>query len=139
MSDIEQVADASGILALVIRAGATSDATAFLTSSDSAFQAGFVVYPANGRVKPHVHLPVARHIEGTAEFLLVRSGRCVVDIYSADRRIVATRELGPGDAVLSLGGGHGFRMLADTVLLEIKQGPYNLAEKERFEDEGGPE
>jgi len=30
-----------------------------------------------------------------------------------------------------VGGGHGFRMQEDTVLLEIKQGPYlGLGEKE---------
>ena len=32
-----------------------------------------------------------------------------------------------------VGGGHGFRMIEDTVLFEIKQGPYGgPAEKERF-------
>jgi hypothetical protein len=31
-------------------------------------------------------------------------------------------------------GGHGFRMLEDTVLLEVKQGPYGgQAEKSRFD------
>ena len=29
-----------------------------------------------------------------------------------------------GDIVLLLGGAHGFRMLEDTVLFEVKQGPY---------------
>jgi hypothetical protein len=38
-----------------------------------------------------------------------------------------------GDVVVLLDGGHGFRMLEDTVLLEIKQGPYSgLGEKEQF-------
>ena len=47
--------------------------------------------------------------------------------------LVATRELLPGDIMLMVGGGHGFRMLEDTVLLEVKQGPYTgLDEKERF-------
>jgi hypothetical protein len=32
-----------------------------------------------------------------------------------------------------VGGGHGFRMLEDTLLLEVKQGPYlECEEKERF-------
>jgi hypothetical protein len=47
--------------------------------------------------------------------------------------LVATRELGPGDAVLTLAGGHGFRMTEDTVLLELKQGPFLAGrDKERF-------
>jgi len=55
-------------------------------------------------------------------------------MYGDDKALVASRELGAGDLVVSLAGGHGFRMLEDTVLLEVKQGPYGgLAEKERFE------
>ena len=47
--------------------------------------------------------------------------------------LIATRELATGDVMLMVGGGHGFRMLEDTVLLEVKQGPYTgVAEKERF-------
>ena len=134
MTSIEQIADGGTTLAYLISHDATSDKTEFFTSDDSTFQAGFVVYPAGGRVEAHVHLPVVRQVVGTSELLVVRSGRCIVDIYSDDRRLVASRELLPGDAVLSVGGGHGFRMLEDTVLFEVKQGPYGgLAEKERFD------
>ena len=35
--------------------------------------------------------------------------------------------------MLMIDGGHGFRMLEDTVFLEVKQGPYTgVDEKERF-------
>jgi len=35
--------------------------------------------------------------------------------------------------MLMVTGGHGFRMLENTVFLEVKQGPYTgLEEKERF-------
>ena len=72
-------------------------------------------------------------IRGTSEVLIVRRGRCEVDIYNDERQIVATRELRLGDVMIMVGGGHGFRMLEDTVLLEVKQGPYTgVDEKERF-------
>ena len=131
---IELVAHGGVTLAYVIRHDATSDETAFFTSDESTFQAGFVVYPAGGHVPAHVHMPVVRRVVGTSELLIVRSGRCIVDIYADDRRLVASREMLPGDAVLSVGGGHGFRMTEDTVLFEVKQGPYGgLGEKERFD------
>lgn len=134
MTRIEAIADGGTTLAYLIRRDATSHTTEFFTPDDSAFQAGFVVYPAGGHVEPHVHLPVVRRVVGTSELLLVRSGRCIVDLYSEDRRLVASRDLEAGDAVLSVGGGHGFRMTEDTVLFEVKQGPYGgLAEKERFD------
>jgi hypothetical protein len=64
---------------------------------------------------------------------MVKKGRCLIDIYNNDRELVATRELYPGDLMLMVGGGHGFRMLEDTVFLEVKQGPYTgEEEKERF-------
>lgn len=134
MTSVEQIIDDAMVLAYVIRVNVTSDTTEFFTSDDSNFQAGFVVYPEGGQVQPHLHLPVTRRVVGTSELLMVRSGRSIVEIYADDRRLVASRELLPGDAVLSVGGGHGFRMLEDTVLFEIKQGPYGgPAEKERFD------
>ena len=46
---------------------------------------------------------------------------------------VATREITAGDVVLLIGGGHGFRMLENTLFLELKQGPYlGVDEKVRF-------
>jgi hypothetical protein len=136
---IESIVDGGVTLAYVIRSDTTAQSTTFFTSDDSAFQAGFVVYPAGGRVQAHAHLPIVRNVVGTSELLLVRSGRCFVDIYADDHQLVASRELQPGDAVLSVGGGHAFRMTEDTVLLEVKQGPFGGgAEKERFDtDENG--
>ncbi len=43
-----------------------------------------------------------------------------------------------GDILVLVSGGHGFRMLEDTVLMEVKQGPYTgLKEKERFDYDPG--
>ena len=54
-----------------------------------------------------------------------------LDIFNDDQQLIATRELRTGDVVILVNGGHGFRMQEDTVLLEIKQGPYlGLGEKE---------
>jgi hypothetical protein len=79
-------------------------------------------------------LPIVRSVVGTAELLLVRSGRCIVDIYDDGRALVTSRQLETGDLVILMTGGHGFRMLEDTVLLEVKQGPYGgQAEKSRFD------
>lgn len=129
-----EVVVADGItLAYVIRAEAAPERTTFVTGDDANLQVGFVVYPAGGEVQPHEHLPVEREIVGTAEVLFVRTGRCQADLYDGKRERVETIELAAGDTIVLLAGGHGFRMVEDTVLLEVKQGPYiGLAEKERF-------
>ena len=42
-------------------------------------------------------------------------------------------EVQEGDFVLLLGGGHGIKFREDTILLEVKQGPYKgESEKTRF-------
>jgi hypothetical protein len=133
MTGIEIVQDQGATLAYLIRHDTSSRTTEFFTSDDDTFQGGFVVYPSGGQVQAHIHLPIKREVVGTSELLMVRSGRCYVDIYSDDHRLVATLELEAGDGVLSLRGGHGFRMIEDTVLFELKQGPFvGPAEKERF-------
>ena len=138
-SAIEAICEDGKPFAYVVRANATEEATTFFTGDDAAFQAGFVVYPAGGSVVAHAHLPVVRTIVGTSEVLIVRQGRCIVDLYGDDRSLVASRELRAGDLVISLGGGHGFRMLEETVLFEVKQGPYTgQAEKERFDPASEP-
>jgi mannose-6-phosphate isomerase-like protein (cupin superfamily) len=131
---VEWITDGAGkALALIVRASVQPTQTQFFTPSEFKQQVGFVVYPEGGEIRRHVHLPLERHLVGTAEVLVVREGRCLMDVYDDERTLVATRELQLGDVMLMVGGGHGFRMLEDTVFLEVKQGPYTgLQEKELF-------
>ena len=121
-------------LAYIIRGNVMPEKTQFPTQPDLEFQVGFVVYPAGGTVRPHRHIPVTRKIERTCEVIVVKKGKCDVDLYNDDRQLVATRELVTGDLIVLVSGGHGFRMKEDTVLIEVKQGPYfGLTEKESLE------
>jgi len=133
VSDRESIERNGKPLAFIIRASVMPEKTTFLTPDDYKQQVGFVVYPKGGEITRHVHRPLERHLVGTSEVLVVRKGRAEIDIYDDDRTLVATRELRTGDIMLMVGGGHGFRMLEDTVFLEVKQGPYTgVDEKERF-------
>jgi hypothetical protein len=133
MESIEHVAWNGHPLAYLIRAALLPDRTTFLTPPEFKQQVGYIVYPAGGEIARHVHRALERHLVGTSEVLIVKKGHCLIDIYNDERVLVATRDLYPGDVMLMVGGGHGFRMLEDTVLMEIKQGPYtSIDEKERF-------
>jgi quercetin dioxygenase-like cupin family protein len=129
----ERIPAEGPLLALLLAGRDDPTETTFPTPPELSLQVGFVVYPAGGEIQRHDHRPLEREVVGTAEVLVVRSGRCEIDLYDAERSHVATRELRAGDVILIVAGGHGFRMLEDTVLLEVKQGPYTgLDEKERF-------
>jgi uncharacterized protein with PhoU and TrkA domain len=131
--NVEIISWADQRLAYIIRAELSPQHTTFLTPPEFKQQVGFVVYPRGGEIQRHVHRQIERRLTGTSEVLVIRSGRCEIDIYNDQRELVATRELRAGDVMLMVGGGHGFRMLEDTVFLEVKQGPYTgLDEKERF-------
>jgi hypothetical protein len=130
---METIADDGIVLAYILRAGPPPTETRYSTPNDCSLQVGHVVYPAHTEIPRHAHLPVQRHLVGTGEVLIVQRGRCEVDVYSDARGLVTTRELGLGDILISVAGGHGFRVLEDLILLEVKQGPYpGEAEKERF-------
>lgn len=133
MPEIERIDWEGRPLCHIIRSTTAVDKTTFLTPPEFKQQVGFIVYPAATAIVPHLHLPLERHLVGTSEVLIVKRGRCLLDVYNDRKELVATRELMEGDIMLMVGGGHGFRMLEDTVFLEIKQGPYlDREEKERF-------
>lgn len=131
---METIADNGVVLAYIARHGPPPTHTLYLTPHDCSLQVGHVVYPAGSEIPRHIHLPLERHLIGSAEVIIVQGGRCEVDVYADDRRVVATHELRVGDILIAVSGGHGFRVHEDTVLLEIKQGPYpgDALEKERF-------
>ena len=133
-STIEHIQAGEQLIAIIVSREHNPPSTEFVTTSDQNLQLGLIKYPAGGVIQAHVHRPLERHIVGTGEVLLVRSGKVEVSLYDDERQVVAQRVLQQGDLLLLVSGGHGFRMLEDTVLLEVKQGPYTgLDEKEHFE------
>jgi hypothetical protein len=133
MHPVEIIVGPDGPLAYLVDGEWSPDKTQFMTPDTFGQQMGMIVYRAGEAIVPHVHLPVTRSVEGTTECITVRSGSCEIDIYDSERNHIATRALKTGDIILLLGGGHGFRMIEDTVLFEVKQGPYvGNADKERF-------
>ena len=120
-------------IAFIIRAEKSADKTTFLTPDDFKQQLGFIVYPKGGEIVRHIHKPMPRYLVGMSEALLVRKGTLEADFYTDHKEYICTKQLHRGDLVLLVAGGHGFRCLEDTELLEIKQGPYlGPDEKERF-------
>src|SRR6202011_5246803 len=88
---VEKIFWGDNCLAYIIKASFLPERTTFLTPPEYKQQIGYVVYPAGGEIKRHVHRPLERHLVGTSEVLVVRQGCCEVDIYNDDRQIVATR------------------------------------------------
>jgi hypothetical protein len=119
-------------LALVLRAGPKPQGAQFVTPPEAGLQVGVLGHAEGTTIPRHVHREVDRHVSGTSEVLIVRSGMCEVDVYD-EQELIGTVQLCPGDVIVLMEGGHGLRMLKDTVLVEVKQGPYlGLEEKVRY-------
>ena len=120
----ESVASNGQVLAYIVRGTPEAENTEFHTPDEIELQAGFIVYSAGNAIAPHKHAQVSRNIDRHCEVIVVRKGCCEVDIFDEENDLVATHTLRMGDLAILVSGGHGFRMLEDTILLEVKQGPY---------------
>ncbi len=125
--DPDDVDGGEGLLALVIwRGHAPPDGTAveFLTSPTEPQQVAVICYPQGHVVPAHVHHEHERRVRRTTEVLVVQDGMLRVTVYSSRGREVQTVELGTGDVIALLSGGHRVEFLWSSTVLEIKQGPY---------------
>jgi len=131
---IEPINHDGHMLALILRAGYRAEGIRFFTPDDFSQQLGYMNRPRGYVVPPHVHNPVAREVHFTKEVLFIKSGSVRVDFYDDDQNYLESRILYQGDVVLLAYGGHGFEMLEDCEMIEVKQGPYaGDADKTRFE------
>lgn len=81
--------------------------------------------PAGKVYDAHKHLPQARTTDRTQEALVVIAGRIEMQFFDLDDRLVATNILSGGDCAVALTGGHAVRVLdGDTLMYEVKNGPY---------------
>jgi hypothetical protein len=130
-SFIEHVIIDEIVAAIIVRSSFNPDGIQFVTPDDYSQQLGYMRRPAGYRIQPHIHLQVERKASFTQEVLYVRKGRVRVDFYREDESYVDSREITTGDVILLSTGGHGFEMLEESELIEVKQGPY-LDDKRRF-------
>jgi hypothetical protein len=70
----------------------------------------------------------------TQEVLFIRKGVLRVDFYNNDKSYLESRMLHGGDTILLATGGHGFEVIEEVEMIEVKQGPYaGEADKTRFQ------
>jgi hypothetical protein len=66
--------------------------------------------------------------------LILKQGKLRVDFYDNKKEYLESYILKAGDVMLLESGGHGFEVLEDVEMVEVKQGPYvEDQDKDRFE------
>jgi pyruvate kinase len=120
-------------LAIILYSSYKVKGIKFLTPSNFSQQLGYMNRPKNYVIFPHKHNSVSRKVKLTNEVLFIKSGKLRVDFYDDDENYLESRILKKGDVILLIRGGHGFYMLKNTEIIEVKQGPYiGDIDKSRF-------
>jgi mannose-6-phosphate isomerase-like protein (cupin superfamily) len=111
-------------LAIIVRSHFSEKGLNFFTPNDYSQQLAFMSHPLGKEIQPHIHKKVQREVHFTQETLFIRKGKLQVDFYSDDQGFLDSRILEAGDVILLIKGGHGFKVLEDLEMFEVKQGPY---------------
>lgn len=134
---IEKIVDNdNNEIAIVIRSEFSPKQTEFYSANQYSQQVGIIKYPKGGFIEPHYHNKIQREVTYTQEVLFIRKGKLKVNLYSHALTFLQSVILNQHDVIFLISGGHGFEMIEDTEMLEVKQGPYGgvSSDKTRFND-----
>ncbi|MGO7334222.1 hypothetical protein ELI00_02430 [Rhizobium ruizarguesonis] len=130
---IEKIVNGGELQAMILRSNYTFDGIQFFTPDEFSQQLAYMKRPTGYVIQPHVHNAVAREVLYTKEVLLIKSGVVRVDFYSDAQEYYESAILRAGDVILLAFGGHGFEIIEEAEIIEVKQGPYaGESDKTRF-------
>jgi hypothetical protein len=128
---IEKVKWQGKTLALILRAGFDDEGVNFVTDEASPLQVGVLKHPHGFKIKPHMHRASKKTIDSIQEVLHVEYGRVGVNFYNNSGEQIGSAVINMGDTILLIAEGHGFDMLEDSKMIEVKQGPYQGMEQDK--------
>lgn len=130
---IEHITHNNQILSIIIRADFQQDGINFFTPPTFSQQLGYMKRPSGYIIEPHRHNLIKREVVLTQEVLFIKSGKVRVDFYDNYQAYLKSILLSKGDVILLASGGHGFEIIEEAEIIEVKQGPYKEEEdKVRF-------
>lgn len=121
---IEEIKHNGDLFAIIVRSSFHKPGITFFTSGEWSQQLAYMNHPKHKIIEPHVHNPVKREVHYTQEVLIIKKGKLRVDFYSEDQTFLESRTLAEGDVILLMTGGHGFEVIEEVEMFEVKQGPY---------------
>ena len=133
---IEKITHKKKMLALIVRGRyRNKKGITFFTPNESTQQFGYMKHKKKHIIKPHLHQKRMTKILSTTEVILILKGELRVDFYSPKKKYLFSKVLKKNDIIMLVNGGHGFKVLKNIEMLEIKQGPYSISkDKVKFEN-----
>lgn len=112
------------LIAIVIKANHQVDNLEFFTDDHNPLQVGIHQKAAGVQLTPHIHLSNTKVITQIQEVLYIVKGKVKATFYTIDGDAIDSVILEAGDSLIQLAMGHGFEILEDAKIFEVKQGPY---------------
>lgn len=125
MGAIQFIKKKEVLLAIVIRNDYSCEGVDFITPNEYSQQVAYMHHPAGKVIDAHLHNMVHRNVVMTQEVLFIKKGKLRVDFYDTYEDYLESTILGAGDVILLVSGGHGFTVLEEIEMIEVKQGPYS--------------
>ncbi|MDQ1353083.1 MAG: hypothetical protein QG657_3389 [Acidobacteriota bacterium] len=132
----EEIKYQDKIIAIILRADYQATGIQFFSPSEFSQQLGFLPHKKNHVIPAHFHKIVHREIALTQEVLFLRKGKVEVNFYTVEKEYITSRIVNAGDVVFLCSGGHGFKILEDAEMIEVKQGPYSGKDGDKVTFEG---
>ena len=98
----------------------------FFTPDDTTQQFGYMKHKKGHIIKPHKHKKRITTILSTTEVIILLKGILRVDFYNQKQKYLFSKILRKKSIILLVHGGHGFKVIKDVEMIEVKQGPYNI-------------
>lgn len=103
----------------------------FISKKDYPLQLGVNSYAEGSKIKPHVHVDREVVIRSLQEVVYIKRGEVLVNLYDSNKALFKSLKLSAGDLIFFISGGHGFEILKNTTIIEVKQGPYFGKEQDK--------
>jgi hypothetical protein len=120
----EKITFKDEIHAIIIYNDFSKTGIQFFTPDSYPQQLAYMNHQKGKVISPHIHNHYERIIQKTSEVLFIKRGKLKVDFYNDAKEFIESRILSDGDIILLVSGGHGFEVLEDIEMFEVKQGPY---------------
>ena len=125
---IEKIFNKKVLYALIVRSDyRKKKGVNFFTDQSATQQFGFMNHKKGHLIFPHRHNKRKSKIEITTEVIIILEGILRVDFYDLKEKYLFSKKLYSNDIIMLSNGGHGFKVLKDVKMIEVKQGPYSIA------------
>ena len=132
---IEKVIYKKRLLALIVRNKyRNKKGITFFTPSQATQQFGYMKHKKKYIIKPHLHKKRLTKILTTTEVIIILKVILRVDFYTQKKKYLFSKVIKEKDIIYLDYGGHGFKVIKDVEMIEVKQGPYStIKDKIKFE------